>query len=135
MERDAAKGFLGVGWKFPVQVDEATGRIKTSSYEEDIQEAIRIIIMTGQGERMMRPEFGCGLQEYVFAGMDYSTATQMRTAIQKALISWEPRITDVEVDVDAEADGRMMIRVAYVVRATNNPYNLVYPYYLNEGSN
>lgn len=133
MERDSAKSFLGVGWKFPVQVDEATGRIKTSHYEEDIQEAIRIIIMTGRGERVMRPEFGCGLQEYVFAGMNYDTAVQMRTAIQRALVNWEPRITDVEVDVE-ENGGRMLIHVAYVVRSTNNPYNLVYPYYLSEGA-
>ncbi len=133
MERDSAKSFLGVGWKFPVQVDEATGRIKTSHYEEDIQEAIRIIIMTGRGERMMRPEFGCGLQEYVFAGLSYDTATQMRTAIQRALINWEPRITEVDVNVE-EDRGRMMIHVAYVVRSTNNPYNLVFPYYLTEGA-
>lgn len=132
MERDSAKNFLGVGWKFPVQVDEATGRIKTSHYEEDVQEAIRIIIMTGRGERMMRPEFGCGLREYVFAGLSYDTATQMRTAIQRALINWEPRITEVDVNVE-EDRGRMMIYVAYVVRATNNPYNLVFPYYLTEG--
>lgn len=132
MGRDAAKAFLGEGWKFPVEVDEATGRIKTSRYEEDIAEAIRIIIMTGKGERMMRPEFGCGLRKFVFAGLDYNTAAQMRTAVHNALVNWEPRIREVEVEVE-EKDGRMLIHVAYVVRATNNPYNLVYPYYLSEG--
>ena len=133
MERDLAKSFLGTGWKFPVQVDEATGRIKTSQHEDDIREAIHIIIMTRKGERMMRPEFGCGLQEYLFAGGDYDTATQMRVEIQRALVNWEPRITEVDVNVE-EDRGRMMIHVAYVVRATNNPYNLVFPYYLTEGA-
>ncbi len=132
MERNLAKNFLGVGWKFPVKVDEATGRIKTSQYEEDIQEAIRIIIMTRKGERLMRPEFGCGLQEYLFQGMDYDTTTQMCKEIQRALINWEPRITDVDIDVKTD-DGKMLIHVSYVVRATNNPFNLVYPYFLSEG--
>lgn len=133
MERDLAKSFLGTGWKFPVRVDEATGRIKTSQHEDDIQEAIRIIIITRKGERMMRPEFGCGLQEYLFEGGDYDTATQMRAEIQRALLNWEPRITDVEVNVETD-DGKLLIRVSYVVRATNNPFNLVYPYYLSEGT-
>ncbi|MDR0469837.1 MAG: GPW/gp25 family protein [Peptococcaceae bacterium] len=131
-QHDWAKDFLGVGWKFPVAVDETTGRIKTSQYEEDIQEAIRIIIMTRKGERVMQPEFGCGLQDYLFAGMDYDTTTQMRLEVQRALTDWEPRITDVEVRVETQND-RLMIHVAYMVRATNNPFNMVYPYFLSEG--
>jgi len=133
MNQDVAKGFLGVGWKFPVRVDETTGRIKTSQYEEDISEAIRIIIMTRKGERMMQPDFGCGLQDYLFEGMDYDTTSQMRLEIQRALLNWEPRITDVEIQVETE-NGRLMIHVSYVVRATNNPFNLVYPYFLSEGT-
>lgn len=133
MEENFAKSFLGTGWKFPIQVDEATGRIMTSRYEEDIQEAIRIIVMTGKGERVMRPDFGCGLREYLFQGLDYETVTQMRGEIEEALTGWEPRITDVEVDVIPD-DGKMLIHVSYVVRSTNNPFNLVFPYYLTEGT-
>ena len=133
MYQDGAKGFLGVGWKFPVIVDETTGRIKTSQYEEDIQEAIRIIIMTRKGERVMQPDFGCGLQDYLFEGMDYDTTSQMRLEVQRALLNWEPRITDVEVRMETE-NGRLMIHVSYVVRATNNPFNFVYPYFLSEGT-
>jgi len=133
MRQDQAKDFLGVGWKFPVKVDETTGRIKTSRFEEDIQEAIRLIIMTRPGERAMRPDFGCGLQDYLFAGMDYDTTSQMRLEIQRALLNWEPRITDVEVRVET-ANGQLLIHVDYVVRATNNPFNLVYPYFLREGT-
>lgn len=133
MEENFAKSFLGNGWKFPVQVDETTGRIMTSRYEEDIQEAIRLIVMTGKGERVMRPDFGCGLQEYLFQGLDYETVTQMRAEIEEALTVWEPRITEIEADVVPD-DGKMLIHVSYVVRSTNNPYNLVFPYYLTEGT-
>jgi phage baseplate assembly protein W len=129
---EAAKGFLGEGWKFPVRVDEVTGRFATAQYEEDIQEAIRIIIMTRKGERIMRPDFGCSLQDYLFDGMDYSTSVRMSAEISHALVMWEPRITEVEVSVELD-EGRLLINVAYVVRATNNPFNLVYPYYLTEG--
>lgn len=130
-----AKNFLGVGWKFPVEVDRTTGRIKTSGYEEDIKEAIRIILMTRKGERMMLPEFGCGAWEYVFETMDASALKRMEREIYQALIRWEPRITDTEVHVSAERqlEGILDIHIQYVVRATNNPYNLVYPYYINEG--
>jgi len=133
MSQDWTKSFLGVGWKFPVRVDETTGRIKTSQHEEDIQEAIRIILMTRKGERMMRPEFGCGLQGYLFEGMSYDTTSQMRLEIQRALTNWEPRITDVEVQVEAD-NGRLMIHVSYVVRSTNNPFNMVFPYFMLEGT-
>ncbi len=134
-QRDSAKDFLGRGWKFPVRVDEATGRIITSDYEEDIKEAIKIIIMTRKGERVMQPEFGCGLSEYVFGGTDYTTVTQMENEIRSALVNWEPRIIDVNVRVEADSNelSRLIINVDYVVRATNNPYNLVYPYYMSEG--
>ena len=131
---DNAKQFLGTGWKFPVSVDPNTGRILTSGYEEDIQEAIRIIIMTKNGERMMRPDFGCRIYEHVFDGMEYTSVSEMEREVKKSLILWEPRITDVEVRVEmTEAGNAMLIHVSYVVRATNNPYNLVYPYYITEG--
>ena len=136
MERqDFAKEFLGTGWKFPVQVDRTTGRIQTSSYEEDIKEAIGIIMMTRKGERMMMPEFGCGIQDYVFETIDASSLAGMEREILYALIRWEPRIIEPEVHiVQDEKDGnRLNIHVSYVVRSTNNPYNLVYPYYMNEG--
>ncbi len=134
-DRDMVNDFLGVGWKFPVEVDETTGRIKTVSYEEDVKEAIYLIMMTKPGERMMRPDFGCGISDYIFETMDYSTIVQLQNEILNALILWEPRITDVEVEVkaDDETVGKLNISISYVVRITNNPYNMVYPYYINEG--
>ena len=134
-ERERAKGFLGTGFSFPIEVDEATGRMKTVSLEEDIIQSIRIIIMTRKGERVMRPDFGCEIHEYAFDTMDYTTLVQMEHAVRQALIIWEPRITQVEVNIHSGQDqeGTLFIEVRYVVRSTNNPYNLVYPYYINEG--
>ena len=133
--RDTAKDFLGVGWKFPVEVDPATGRILTVSSEDDIREAVRIILLTGKGERMMRPDFGCDVRKYTFGTMDYTTRTQLEQEVWDALIRWEPRITAIQgrVEEDPGNSARMLIRVEYVVRATNNPYNLVFPYLMNEG--
>ena len=132
---DTARDFLGVGWSFPVGVDPATGRMLSARSEEDIQQAVRLILLTGKGERMMQPEFGCDLRRFAFDHMDYTTRTQMEQEAQQALVRWEPRITDVEVHLERDPgdDGRLLLHVSYVVRSTNNPYNLVYPYYINEG--
>lgn len=134
MDKDV-NSFLGRGFKFPLQVDEMTGKMKTSSYEEDIKEAIYIILMTKKGERIMNPEFGCGVHDYAFGTMDYTSLSLMERAIREALALWEPRITDVDVNlvVDQEKEGCVLIYIDYVVRSTNNPYNLVFPFYMNEG--
>lgn len=127
--------FLGTGFKFPIQIDKATGRMKTSSYEEDIKEAIWIIVMTKKGERIRNPEFGCSIHEYTFGTMDFQTLQKMEWSVQEALTIWEPRITDTQVTVSVAPDleGAVRIEVSYRVRATNNPYNLVFPFYITEG--
>lgn len=131
------KAFLGRGWKFPIEVDSTTGRIKMSEHEEDIAEAIRIILWTAKGERVMRPEFGCGLQDYVFTTTDATTLRLLASDIEEAIRVWEPRVesADVEVILDEQDNGKLMIHIDYVVRSTNNLYNLVYPFYIHEGSN
>ena len=127
-------GFLGKGFAFPVAVDPSSGRFRTAEHEEDIRQAIYIILMTRRGERVMRPEFGCGIHDFAFETMDYGTISQMEDSVREALIRWEPRIRDVNVEIAPEEEaGRLRISLSYVVRATNNPYNLVYPFYLNEG--
>lgn len=127
--------FLGRGFKFPVQVDEITGKMKTSAYEEDIKEAIYLILMTKKGERIMNPQFGCGIYDYAFGTMDYTSLNMMERAVKEALALWEPRITDLNVDlaVDSTKEGCIVISIDYTVRSTNNPYNLVFPFYMNEG--
>lgn len=133
--QDKNREFLGTGFSFPIQVDKATGRMQTVSLEEDIQQAIRIILTTRKGERVMRPDFGCDIYDYAFASTDYTTLVQMEQAVREALVIWEPRIIDVEVQIDStqEREGVLLIEISYVVRNTNNPFNLVYPYYINEG--
>ena len=135
MDPNSVKAFLGTGWKFPVGIDKATGRIQMSSNEDSIRESIRIIIGTRKGELPMHPDFGCGIQEYAFETADYTTLYAMKTEVEHALICWEPRITDVYARVSDEQidEGVLMIDVSYVVRATNNQYNLVYPFYISEG--
>ena len=127
------KDFLGRGWKFPIEVD-ATGRIALSQYEDDIREALRIILLTSKGERLMRPEFGAGLHDFVFESMSATTIGRMQAAIRDALIKWEPRIQVISVDVESEHGeiGKLLIDIEYRVRATNNRFNLVFPFYLKE---
>lgn len=130
-----AKEFLGRGWKFPVQVDERTGRIMMSEYEEDIAEAIKIILGTSKGERVMRPDFGSGLNNFVFQLTDARTMRLLESNIKKAIMAWEPRVDEVDVhaEPDRETPGRLLINIQYVTRSTNNLFNLVYPFYINEG--
>lgn len=134
MEQSNPKAFLGVGFKFPIQVDERTGRMATVSYEEDIQEAIKIILMTRKGERLRNPQFGCGIHDYIFASLDYTTISAMKREIEIALVQWEPRIENINVSIHTDQrEGRILIEIGYVVRSTNNPFNIVFPYYINEG--
>lgn len=125
--------FLGRGFSFPLSVDPMTGRMKMAEYEENIRQAIFIILMTRKGERVMRPEFGCDIHNYAFGSTDFETMSRIEDAVREALILWEPRIRDIEATAYLAEAGKLNIEVRYVVRATNNPYNLVYPFYISEG--
>ena len=129
-----AKDFLGRGWKFPVGAD-GRGSISLSEYEQDIKESIWIILSTAKGERVMRPDFGCGIHDLVFASLNQSTLGRVESGVREALALWEPRIDLLEVKAspeDAEA-GKLLVHIRYQVRTTNNQFNLVYPFYLQEG--
>ena len=130
------KSFLGRGWKFPIEVDPVTGKIKMTEHEDDIAESIRIILWTLKGERMMRPEFGSQLQMFMFSSTDETSLRIIETAVEDALYAWEPRIHEIEVQasVDPNQSGKVMIHLQYIVRATNTTFNQVYPFYLNEGT-
>lgn len=130
------KEFLGRGLKFPLQVDPRTGKIAMVEQEEDIREAIGIILRTGRGERVMRPDFGSNTMDYAFAPasstMLHAIASDLRVLIQ----GQEPRIRDVEIQCrrPVRLDGTLIINVSYTIRSTNNRYNHVYPFYVTEGS-
>ncbi len=130
-----AKAFLGRGWSFPVQVDPNTGDIAVVAYEEDIRQAILLILRTALGERVMRPDFGAGLETLVFEPVNTTTMALARQRVEEALITWEPRIdvNDVQVTTDQATRNRLDILIGYTIRATNTFYNLVYPFYLQEG--
>jgi phage baseplate assembly protein W len=131
-----AKDFLGLGWKFPVQVDPTTGRIEISEYEQDVREAIWIILSTARGERVMRPDFGCGIHDLVFAPISAATVGEVESNVREALINWEPRIEIINLEVSDEEsfNGKLLISLDYRVRTTNNEFNLVYPFYFTEGT-
>ena len=122
---------IGSGLAFPLQVDRRGG-IALARDETDIEQAIELILATAPGERPMRPEFGCGVHDFVFDSIDASTVGRMELAIRDALDRWEPRVVveTVEFNLDEVADGRLIIDIRYRVRATNNMRNLVYPFYV-----
>jgi phage baseplate assembly protein W len=131
----SSKAFLGVGWAFPPCV-EKDGRVELVTYEDDIRQSIRIILGTAPGERVMRPDFGAGLSEFVFEPLDATTMNLVKTRVREALIAWEPRIDLLNVDVAADPGehNKLLIDMTYRVRATNSQFNLVYPFFLQEGT-
>jgi Bacteriophage baseplate protein W len=121
---------LGRGFAFPLQTNPRGG-ILESEREEKIRQSIRIIIGTQHGERLMRPTFGCNLGTLVFAPNNAGTANLARHYVEEGLRRWEPRIILDAVGVQNDLEeNRLLIRVDYRLRATNQPQNLVYPFYL-----
>ena len=130
-------GFLGSGWKFPLQVDKKTGHIALVSHEEDIREAIGIILNTYVGERVMRETFGTNIADYLFKPTNQLAVQDITGGLAKTLQMQEPRIRDVQVETAENNDpftGRLAFYISYTVRSTNNRYNHVYPFYMDEGN-
>ncbi|MCZ7572447.1 MAG: GPW/gp25 family protein [Ardenticatenaceae bacterium] len=132
---DPAKAFLGVGWAFPPRL-QPDRMVSMAAYEEDIRQAILIIMGTNPGERVMRPDFGAGLNAFVFEPVTTTLLALVKTRVREALIDWEPRIDveEVKVTTDPAERNLLLIEVSYRVRATNTLHNLVYPFYLQEGT-
>jgi Bacteriophage baseplate protein W len=122
---------IGSGVAFPLRVDRRGGLALVSG-EEDVNEAIQVIIGTARGERPMRPEFGCGIHDYVFESIDAYTVSCIEREIRLALDRWEPRVDVVDIETDTgEADvGTLHIRIVYELRGTNDIRNLVFPFYV-----
>lgn len=131
-----AKAFLGRGWKFPVGVNTATGRIALSELEDDIKESIRIIVATAPGERLMRPDFGCGIHDLVFSTISSATVGLLETRIRESINRFEARVEIVKLDISTMGaeKGKLEINLACRIRDTNNEFNLVFPFYLTEGA-
>ena len=128
--------FIGSGWAFPLRVN-ARGGMALARGEQDVAEAIRIILSTPIGERRMRPRFGCSVHDLVFATNDPATHGLIRYHVLQALAMWEPRIEvredDIIVSTDPAEPSRVLVEIEYTLRATNQRRNLVYPFYLIPG--
>ena len=125
--------FLGRGWKFPLKFEN--GAIAMSEAEEDVAESLRILLGTYPGERLMRPDYGCRLRDYCFRNYEESTIVQLDEEIRNAIDNFEPRVTVENTDYKMdEVNDVLQIIVDYKVIATNSRRNLVYPFYINEGT-
>lgn len=123
--------FIGAGWAFPARTDP-TGAVALVTGRREIEESIRLILATAPGERPMRPLFGCAIHDYVFAPADAATAGQLAYEVRMSLERWEPRIdlAEVAVSFDTGDPGKLYIDIRYSVRGTNDPRNLVFPFYV-----
>jgi len=119
----------------PVDIDPRTGLVASVEYEDDIRQSIFITLETARGERVMRPDFGCGIHELVFEAVDSRTLQRIRSEVEDALLRFEARIEvlGVTIDEDATSEGVLMIELEYRVRRTNQTGNLVFPFYFREG--
>ena len=127
--------FLGVGWKFPIQVTP-NGKIAQASYEQRIQESIYLILSTSKGERVMLPDFGCGIHDLVFAPNNAITLSIVVQNVREVLVAYESRIDVLDIYAETAPDepNLLLIRIDYRIRANNTMGNLVYPFYIREGS-
>jgi uncharacterized protein len=125
-----AAEFVGNGLGFPLRIDP-TGSLALVSDHAEIRESIRLILGTAYGERPMRPEFGCGIHDLVFAPANARTAGRAAYEVQSSLRRWEPRIEvqDIDVTFEEAAVGVMFLSISYTIRGTNDPRNLVFPFY------
>ena len=127
-----ANSFLGTGMKFPPQIDPTTGRFATVSEAESVKESIYLILMTQVTERLTRPRFGTNTASYVFMDVNLTELTIMQRDLTESILMQEPRVSDVNVQTDMEAQqGYIMINIEYTLAQTNQRDNLVFPFYLN----
>lgn len=128
-----SKPFLGVGLSFPLEA--SSGALRLAEYEESVRQSIWFVLGTAKGERVMRPDFGCGIYDLVFEKNSAETAGRVTQSVRNALLHFEPRIDVLDVDVTVEGEGEvMLIKIDYQVRATNNIFNIVYPFYLERSA-
>lgn len=124
--------FRGTGWAFPVKV--GAGAIEVVSGDEDVRQSIHLILATVKGERVMRPDFGCGIHDLVFAAVSTQLIARVRREVEDALRTYEARIEVLQVAVATGglAVGRLDVEIDYRVRTTNQTGNYVYPFYFRE---
>lgn len=132
----ADNAFLGIGWAFPPAFNSGTCSAVLVTDQRDIEQSLRILFSTHPGERVMQPEYGCALQRYVFSAMDEHALANIIDAISHAVLFFEPRIRLLQVTPDLQQlyDGVLLLQLSYQIRGTNSRHNMVYPFYLLEGT-
>ena len=133
--QSASSDFLGQGWNYPVVPDQ-NGTLRLVGGDAKIRQSLWIILSTAPGERPMRPDFGCGIHDLLFMPNTAALRGMVQQRVNDALVRWEPRINVLGVQVDTPADARnyLSIRIDYSLRTNNAVYNLVFPFFLNEGT-
>ena len=135
-EKEVFTSFLGTGWGFPPTFVRGVNSVRVVSDEDDIRESIGILLRTYVGERIMQPDYGCNLEDLVFEPLDASLKTFFKEIILQAIRLYEPRVELKEVEFETnENEGQILVVLDYKILATNNRFNVVYPFYLNEGTN
>lgn len=130
------KPYLGIGWSFPVSFDKKEG-VSMSYGDGDIRESLKVLLSTIPGERIFRPEYGCNIRQWTFSRMNLSEKTRIANTIEMAILEGEPRIIleSVDVNIKDEREGILWISIDYLVSQTNSRSNMVYPFYIKEGTN
>lgn len=128
--------FLGTGWSFPPEFDRDLGKVRMTSDQADIQNSLNILLGTALGERFLNPDYGLDLQDMLFEPIGSTEATLLKDQIRTAILVFEPRINILllELDTSAQPEGKVTVFLDYEIRATNSRFNLVYPFYLSDGS-
>jgi|AntRauTorcE11897_2_1112592.scaffolds.fasta_scaffold11721_3 phage baseplate assembly protein W len=136
MNNQSEKEFLGRGWDFPPSFDKTERKAVMTSGQKDIERSLEILLGTRKGERVMRPDYGCNLDEMVFESFNLSMKTYLADMVETAILYHEPRIEPMNITIDDSFiyEGRLMIEIDYIIRATNSRFNMVYPFYLQEGT-
>ncbi|WP_428268710.1 GPW/gp25 family protein [Haliangium sp.] len=128
-----ARDFLGTGWRFPLRPD-ASGTLGYVSGEANIEQSLRILLLTRLGERRMRPDLGTAAHELVFAPGSQQHLTAIEDSVRDAIRDFEPRVAvlAVQAELDPGDETRVLVAIDYRVRRSNNKRNLVFPFYLEE---
>lgn len=136
MDNGIGKEFMGRGWHFPLRLEPQSGQVTAVTYEPDIEQSIFIILSTSQGERVMRPDFGCGIHDLVFGAINTALITRIKQTVTDALRKYEARIDVLRVSVDQSrvSRGRLGVIIDYRIRTTNQSGNYVFPFYFKEAT-
>src|SRR6056297_2444767 len=136
MSMASNKEFLGRGWTFAPQFNRAESRVEMTQGYEDIEKSLEVLLGTRKGEHVLLPDYGCNLDEMVFEAFNESVKTYLADMVKSAILYHEPRIEPLQVIIDDShiTEGRLMIEIEFLVRATNSRFNKVYPFYLEEGT-